>query len=148
MPRYWGERISAVVFILLAIYIGDMAREFPAGGGTFPLFAAGGVVVLSLLIIMDSFIGRDPERSAKIRLDFSYSAMKPVFVTAAVIVYVIAIFELGYFVSSALFLIGTSMMVGIRNPRTIVLTAVILFPVMYVFFEIFLHASLPQGLLI
>ena len=69
-------------------------------------------------------------------------------VTVAVIVYVIAIFELGYFVSSALFLVGTSVLVGIRNMRAIVLTGVVLFPLMYVFFELFLHANLPQGLLI
>ena len=112
MARYWGDRISAVVFIVLSVYFGDLALEFPAGGGIFPLFAAGGAVLLSLLIIMDSVIRRGPAQSAKIRFNLSYSAMKPALVTVTVIVYVIAIFELGYFVSSVLFLFGTSMLVS------------------------------------
>ena len=148
MPSYWGERITAVVLIALSLYLGAMAREFPAGGGIFPLFAAGGTVVLSLLMIMDTFIGRGKPRDSKVRFDIGYETLKPVFVTVAVIVYVIAIFELGYFVSSALFLVGTSVLVGIRNMRAIVLTGVVLFPLMYVFFELLLHANLPQGLLI
>ncbi len=148
MPSYWGERITAVVLIALSLYLGAMAREFPAGGGIFPLFAAGGTVVLSLLMIMDTFIGRGKPRDSKVRFDVGYETLKPVFVTVAVIVYVIAIFELGYFVSSALFLVGTSVLVGIRNMRAIVLTGVVLFPLMYVFFELLLHANLPQGLLI
>ena len=68
--------------------------------------------------------------------------------TLIVVVYVLAIFRLGYFTASVLFLFASTLAVGIRNYRTIALTAAILFPLMYVFFEILLQANLPQGFLI
>jgi putative tricarboxylic transport membrane protein len=148
MRRYWGERISAVVLILLSFYVGQMALEFPAGGGTFPLFSVGATVVMALLIILDTYLGRDPTLNQRIKFDFSYTAFKPTILTAVTIIYVLAIFELGYFVSSAIFLVVSTMLVGIRNYVTILITAVILFPLMYAFFELFLQANLPQGLLI
>ena len=148
MPRYWGERIAALVFIALSVYVAVPALEFPAGGGSFPLFAAGGIVFLSIMLIVDGILRRRPEADRPIDFSLSYSRLKPAFMTAIAIVYVLLIFRLGYFTASALFLFAATLMVGVRNIRMIALTAAILFPLMYVFFEIFLEANLPQGILI
>lgn len=148
MPRYWGERISAALFIVFAIYIGYLAQDFPANGGTFPLFAAGGSVFLALMIILDTFIKRRPGSEKHIDLAISYHRLKPLMLTVLVIVYVLAIFQLGYFTASILFLVISTLLVGIRNYKAIALTGVILFPLMYLFFEKLLQANLPQGALI
>lgn len=148
MPRYWGERITAVAIIGLALFFADMSTEFPAGGGTFPQFAAAGVILLSLLLILDSFVRRTPEAEEPVDFKLSYQRLKPLLLTVLVVVYVLAIFRLGYFAASFLFLVISTLMIGIRNYKAIAVTAAILFPVMYVFFEIFLNANLPQGVLI
>jgi len=63
------------------------------------------------------------------------------------VLYIIAIIEIGYFVSSILFLFITTYAVGIRNLKSVVLTGVILFPAIYGFFVLVLKAQLPQGIL-
>jgi hypothetical protein len=148
MTKYWGETLSAVAFILVALYLGNLALEFPAGGGTFPLFAIGGSIVLSVIIILDAQWFRRAEMSKKITFDFSYAACRPAIITILSIVYVLAIFELGYFTASVLFLVLSSLLIGLRDYKAIFLTAVILFPLMFIFFELFLKASLPRGILI
>ncbi len=148
MPRYWGERISAAAFIAFSVYIGYMALDFPAGGGTFPLFAAAGAVLLSLMIVLDTFIKKRPATAATAGPALSYHRLKPLVLTIIVVIYVLAIFRLGYFTASVLFLFASTLAVGIRNYRTIALTGVILFPLMYLFFEILLQANLPQGYLL
>ena len=45
-----------------------------------------------------------------------------------------------------LFLIGCSILIGLRDARTMGITAIILFPLMYAFFEGFLNAGLPKGI--
>lgn len=148
MPRYWGERIAAVAFIAFAFYIAILAQDFPAGGETFPLFAAGGSVLLALMIILDTFIRRRPGAEQPVDFKLTYHRLKPWLLTILAIVYVLAIFRLGYFTASLLFLAISTIMIGIRNYKAIALTAVILFPLMYLFFEVLLQANLPQGFLL
>lgn len=146
MPRYWAERLTALGCIAAAVYFGIIAFDFPANGGSFPLFAATGTVFLSLIMIVRSFLHADGEMAEPVRLDFSYRNMKPLIVCGLAILYVLAIFEIGYYVSSAAFLFAAAWMIGLRRMRAVVITAVILFPVMYAFFELFLHADMPRGL--
>ncbi len=173
MPGRWGTRIAAVCIIALSLYVWAEASEFPVGGGTFPLFTAGSAIVLCLIMLagtfpewadtIRNFLKRSDRpggkwlasmfrrkgagRDARIVFDFSYGKMKPLLMVVFSVIYVLAMFELGYFAASILFLFMATWMVGIRSLRAIALTAVILFPLMYVFFVVFLRANMPQGIL-
>lgn len=147
MRKYWGDRITGGICICLSIYFGWLALEFPAGGGTFPFFAAGGTIFLSLILIAISFISKKPDLRETIKFNFSYSSMKPVTLCILVALHMWSMFEIGYFTSCALFLVIATIMVGIRNYRAILATAIILFPSMYAFFVLFLKARLPRGIL-
>ncbi|MEE8394454.1 MAG: tripartite tricarboxylate transporter TctB family protein [bacterium] len=147
MSRAWGETIAAATWIGLSIYFAAIALEFPAGGGTFPLFSAGGTILLALLLIFRVWVKDRAAGREKIVFDFRYEKIKPMAVALLSVVYVVAIFEIGYFVSSILFLAIATYLVGIRNYRAVLLTGVVLFPLMYLFFVIFLQANLPRGLL-
>lgn len=146
MRRYWTERITALACIGIAVYFGILAFDFPAGGGDFPHFAAAGTIVLALLMLAGSFV-RAGAMSQRVTPDFSYAKVKPLLIALLVVLYVLAIFRLGYYTASILFLAISTGMVGIRNVKAVILTGVILFPAMYAFFEIFLHADLPRGVL-
>lgn len=147
MRKYWGERITAIICICLSIYFGWLALEFPAGGGTFPLFAAVGTIFLSLIMIANTFISKKPEWRERVRFDFSYEGMKPVLICILVALHMWSMFSIGYFTSCVLFLVIAPIMVGIRNYRAILITAIVLFPSMYAFFILFLKARLPRGIL-
>ncbi len=148
MPRYWGIRIAAAVYIVFSLYVGAQALEFPAGGGTFPLFAQICAILISGVLIAGSF--RPSVRKSDDPVDFrmTYARAKPLLLLALSIVYVFVIFELGYFASTVVFLFAASWMIGIRDIRTLLLTAAILIPAMYAFFIVFLQAPLPKGVLL
>lgn len=65
MRKYWGERVTAALCICLSFYFGWLALEFPAGGGTFPLFATGGTIFLSLIMLANSFFQQEAEIPGK-----------------------------------------------------------------------------------
>ncbi|MBX2885895.1 MAG: tripartite tricarboxylate transporter TctB family protein [Granulosicoccus sp.] len=144
----WGERIAALICSCLAIYMAYAAWEFPAGGNQFPVFSCIAIVAISMLMIVRSFFSPDVF-TEEFNLPFSIAAIvdhaKPLLLTATVIAYVFLIFKLGYYTSSFLFLIIVSFAVGVRNFKTIALTAIVTLPLMYAFFEVFLQAQMPRG---
>lgn len=149
MRRYQGELVTAAAIIALAGWIFWDAHGLPSGGGLFPMFAAGSTIVLGLYW-MASVVLRRSEESLHERLpfDWSYDNLKPMVVFALTLGYVASIDILGYFATTTLFILVTSIALGMRRARSIVVTLVVLLPVMYAFFVMFLGAQLPRGLLI
>jgi hypothetical protein len=147
LTKAWGTRITGLVCIALALYFGNLAKDFPANGGTFPIFAAAGTIILSLIMMATSFYKTGAIANKMIYLDLGYSQLKPIMLVVLSVLYIIAIVEIGYFVSSIFFLFLTTYAVGIRDLKAVVLTGIILFPTMYGFFVLLLKAQLPQGIL-
>ena len=145
IPLRLATFITSVSFICLAVLFAIESLEFPAGGELFPLFLFGCIILLSCMLIIEGFLKKAAKQSVQIKIDFF--TWKPLFVLLAVIIHVVFIFILGYFTSSLLFLIGCSVLIGLRDARAIGITAVVLFPLMYAFFEGFLKAGLPKGIL-
>lgn len=142
-----GERIAAVLSIAAAIFMTYVAWDFPAGGDQFPIFSCAAIIFIALLMIVRT-VTSPGVFDTKVRQALSLEHAKPMLLTAATVGYVVMIFELGYYTSSFLFLVIVSFAVGVRNLKVIALTAVITFPLMYAFFELFLQAALPRGILI
>ena len=147
MRKCWNERITAVACIAIAGFFGIIALDFPAGGDTFPLFAAGGTILLSILMIINSFISKSPDMKAKIKADWSYDQKKPLIILVVVLLHAWSMFIIGYFTSAILFFIVATLLVGIRQYKKIFITGLIVFPAIYAFFILFLKAQLPRGIL-
>ncbi len=146
MPIYIGKAITALSIIAISAYIWIASEEFPANVHQVPQFTSGMAMFLSLFLLFDAFCTRD--NSKKIEVDISYASNKQFLMFALVLVYVPAMFWIGYFTSSFLLLILGSLIVGVRSFKPIAITVIISLPLMYAFFEFFLHAQLPQGWLI
>ena len=144
IPLKLATYFTCLLFICLAIFFGLESLGFPAGGELFPLFLFGCIIFLCCLLAIEAFFKKTEQKSAQITIDFF--TWKPLFVSLAVIIHVIFIFVLGYFTSSLLFLISCSILIGLRDARAIAITAIVLFPLMYAFFEGFLNAGLPKGI--
>lgn len=145
LPLKIATYLTSLSFICLSILFGLESLNFPAGGELFPLFLFGCIILLSCLLSLESFLKKTKQQSVQIKIDFF--TWKPLFVSIAVIIHVIFIFILGYFTSSFLFLIGCSILIGLRDARAMGITAIVLFPLMYAFFEGFLNAGLPKDIL-
>ncbi len=147
----WGERIAALLCSAGAVFMAYIAWDFPAGGNQFPVFSCFAIIAVSILMLIRSKLAPGVFVSGT-KLSFSVENIveqaKPLLLTAAVIGYVLIIFELGYYTSSFLFLIIIAYVVGVRNLKTIALTAIVTLPLMYAFFELFLKAQMPRGVLL
>ncbi len=142
----WGERLAGVAFILLAIYMGNAARNFPAGGSTFPLFISALTIVISVIMIARTFLSpADYDRDW--RPKFTLAALKPIVITALIIGYVLVIFRVGYYASTFILLVALPFALGLRRPFFIICSAVGATAFLYALFELGLRANMPSGAL-
>ena len=146
LSKIWGQRITAAVCIAISLYFWNMAQEFPAGGGTFPIFTAASTIVLSLFMIAATFRDAGKKLAGRIELSLSYRNLKPPILVLLTCVYIVGMFQIGYFAASVLYLFLGTAIVGIRNFKSVILTAIILFPLLYIFFVVMLKARLPEGI--
>lgn len=143
----WGERIAAVLASLFAMFMMWIAWNFPANGDIFPKFCGFASIFVAGLMILRSvtspavFDGVIPEIPW-------WDEIKPLVITAGVVAYVNLFFVVGYYTTSALFLVVAAWLAGVRSIRAILITAVVTFPLMYAFFELFLEARMPRGFLV
>ena len=143
----WSLRLTCFFCIITSFYFLFLAKDFPAGGNIFPIFATATVIILALILMASTFIKSNVDNSKQFYLNINYNTFKPPFLILLSILYIIGITEIGYFVSSIAFLYITTYAVGIRNLKAITITGIILFPTMYGFFVFLLHAQLPRGIL-
>lgn len=143
----WGDRFFALLCSAGAAYMIYAAWDFPANGEIFPLFIGGAIIFVSVLMVIRTVLSPGVYAAAMARVDVP-ALVRPLAITAATVAYVLLIFQLGYFTTSALFMALLAYAVGVRSAKTIALTAIVTFPLLYAFFELFLNAQLPRGILI
>ncbi len=143
-----GPVIVYGLFVALAAYIIWIAHDMPSGGGVMPIFAASGVIALSLVRIVRDLRSVLARRLANIEMPFDLRVFRVIGMFALSAGYLFAIFILGYFTSTLLFLSLGALLLGVRDWRALVIAVLALIPLMYGFFVLFLGANLPRGLLI
>lgn len=144
-----GTAVVHFLFVLFGFWIIWMAHDLPGGGNMMPEFAAWGIILFSVLQIVGEI------RTAR-RAGVPVRAWPPVTVTflravmmlAITVVYFAAMFWVGYFVSTFLFVVAGAKALGVKSWRAIAITVVVLLPCLYGFFIMFLGAHLPKGWLI
>ncbi|MBO6784132.1 MAG: tripartite tricarboxylate transporter TctB family protein [Alphaproteobacteria bacterium] len=147
MSRIWAERLTALGMIAFAVIFLAQSTAFPGTSGTFPVFTQSVIILLAVIMIIRSFFTKDERFEGDVKFDFSYMGVKPVYVMAVAIAYGWAIFNVGFYVTSFVFYFLVTWMTGYRNMKVMAAVAVVLFPLMYVFFSIALDANLPTGIL-
>ena len=143
MPAYIGRALTALSLIGVSAYIWFASEEFPANGHQLPQFTSGIAILLAIFLLIDAF--RNGDRTEKVEFDFSFASKKQFVVLLLAVIYVPVMFEVGYFVTSFIFLVSAMLISGVRSPKTIAVTVVVTLPLMYAFFTLFLNAQLPDG---
>ena len=147
MSKLWAERLTALGMIAVAAFFLVESTDMPGTSGTFPQFTTIAIILLAVIMIVRSFFTHDKKLEGEVSVDFSYFGMKPVYVMVVGVVYAILIFQLGFYVTSVLFFFLVTWMTGYKNLKATAIVAVVLFPLMYLFFSIGLGADLPRGIL-
>lgn len=147
MSKLWAERLTALGMIAVAAFFLVQSTNMPGTSGTFPQFTTIVIILLAVIMIVRTLFTHDKTLTGEVRFDFSYFGMKPVYVMVVGVAYAILIFQIGFYVTSVLFFFLVTWMTGFRNLKVTAIVAVVLFPLMYVFFTISLGADLPSGVL-
>lgn len=148
MSKLWAERLTAITMIVVAGYFITQSIGLPGTSGTFPQFTEYVVIGLALIMFCRTFFTRDKKFTGDVSFDFSYVGLKPVYVMIVTVFYGYAVFEVGFYVTSILFYFLVIAMTGYRNLKVTGAVAIVLFPLMYLVFDIALDADLPEGILI
>ena len=148
MSKLAAERLTALGMIAVALIFLVQSIGWPGTSGAFPQFTEYMIILLALIMLARSFFTKDEKYEGEIKFDFSYTALKPLYVMIVGIAYAFAIFEIGFYASSFVFYFLVTYMTGIRNFKVMAAVAAVLFPVMYLFFTVALGADLPEGILI
>jgi hypothetical protein len=148
MSKLSAERLTALGMILVAGYFLTQSIGLPGTSGQFPQFTEYVIILLAVIMIVRTFFTRDERFEGDVHFDFSYDAMKPIWVMIMTIFYAYSVFRLGFYTTSIIFFFIATWMTGYRNLKVMGATALVLFPLMYLFFSIALDADLPKGVLI
>lgn len=148
MTKITAERLTALGMILFAGTFLVQSINFPGTSGTFPLFTVYVIILVAVIMIIRTFFTKDERFNGNVKFDFSYTGVKPVYVMVVAALYAWAIFNIGFYVTSFVFYFLVTYMTGFRRLKVMSAIAVVLFPLMYIFFTIALDANLPQGILL
>ena len=146
MPIYLAKALTACGLIAVSLYIWIVSEEFPANGHQIPQFTSGMTIFICLFLLFDAFEYR--KSAKKVKFDLSFAANKQYFVLLLSILFVPTIFVVGFFTASFFLLICGAVIVGVKSKKAIFLMVCLSLPLMYAFFELFLNAQLPRGVLI
>lgn len=150
--RYDTDRIAALfVFVFSAVFLWQLNYVNDRLDVIFPRTILTGMIVLSVVLFVKSFVKPDPQ---SIKAIFEIQNRGKVLAGAlGMVLWVLIIPWLGFAVTSVLALIALSIVLGKRAERTpvkLVSTAVVtlvIVSIIYYFFTAFMEVQLPHGIL-
>lgn len=156
--KKWNIGIAAVFFALSAgIFISTAEYAHPIGANTigqdpgsaiWPRTLALILCVLSVLMVIEGFIGKEFRDNGTAPIKFSAPEMRNVYLMLLIfVVYAVTLYFLGFIVASVLFITLTAYLLGEKNWLKCIIIAVIATAVIYALFKFALRVRLPQGLL-
>jgi hypothetical protein len=147
MNKIWKDRIIAITSILGSLYLMNQAREFPERGGVFPIFSFGIIILGSAVLFFSTFSRKAPASVAGEKNEkFNWSDAKPYLLVFLALMMTLLFDVLGYFFTTGLFLIFSSLILGTKKYRALFYTVVILLPLLYLFLVHGVQAVLPTGM--
>jgi putative tricarboxylic transport membrane protein len=128
----------AVIVWAFRLQVGTLLRPL---AGFFPLLVGVAVIVLSLILFVQGWLGRGEAPKAFGRWQ------KPVVMLAALGIYAFLLEPLGYIPSTIFIAAVTLRILGVVSWSLIAVSSVVLSVVVYVLFTQFLGVELPAGVL-
>ncbi len=149
------DQISGLIILLLAVFYLFKTTKLAIwkgttlGPGFFPLILSIALVALTILLLVKATLATK-EHSLSLPKGFFPSRsglLKLIYLTGALVVYVLTLQPLGYLLSTLLFLCVLFLAWDPKKPGLAIVVAVGTVLCSYVFFNLLLKVQLPKGLL-
>lgn len=149
--RQAGELVFVVLLLGLAVFLLWHAYEISgfeslASAGSFPMAAAFLMVVCALQFVWRAFKAK-PAFSGSVVAVFRSKVLPPVvlWVSLAMLVYMVLMDRMGFLASSYLFLVSTMLLLGSRRLWITLLVPAVFLGVIHLVFETLFSVILPAG---
>ena len=145
--RKYDKFLTIGLFILEAFYF-ILIKQLPAKAARYPYFVLGLMVFLTLLLAINTFLIKPKNTEDKEEDQFKGNLYGQFFLIMALsAVYVILIDIIGFFVTTAIYLFVTMVILKSNIKWNIVVS--IVFPIfLYLVFVLFLKVPVPRGFLL
>ena len=145
--RKYDRFLTIGLFILEAFYF-ILIKQLPAKAARYPYFVLGLMVFLTLLLAINTFLIKPKNTEDKEEDQFKGNLYGQFFLIMALsAVYVILIDIIGFFVTTAIYLFVTMIVLKSNIKWNIVVS--IVFPIfLYLVFVLFLKVPVPRGFLL
>ena len=145
--RKYDKFLTIGLFILEAFYF-ILIKQLPPKAARYPYFVLGLMVFLTLLLAINTFLIKPKNTEDKEEDQFKGNLYGQFFLIMALsAVYVILIDIIGFFVTTAIYLFVTMIVLKSNIKWNIVVS--IVFPIfLYLVFVLFLKVPVPRGFLL
>jgi len=142
------SRIQDVVIGILCAAVGiwgwTMTSKMPETTQMYTHVALGAFIVLAVILIVWSVIHAKTPSGEVVNVKVFKN---PMLTFLMILAYVLLLDKIGFFVASAIFMLGFMFFMGHRRWLTMILTTVGMLGFIYLLFIYELHVTLPHGIL-
>ncbi len=138
------DLVIGIVCAAVGIWAWIISLQFPATTQMYTHVALGAFIGLSAILIVWSVIHAKVPGGEVVQPAIFKN---PMLTFVMILVYVLLLDKIGFFVASAVFMLGFMWFMGYRKPLTMILTTVGMLGFIYLLFVYELHVSLPEGIL-
>lgn len=138
------EKVYSLSVTVISALLTVQAFRYPAESSHFPRFLCILMVLFSLISLSKALKDKDAERE---EISFASTIKLPLIVFITAIAYIFGIAYVGYFVSTAVYMLFMMLLFGEKRiiPMGVAIAAFII--VIYALFVHFLGLRLPEGIL-
>lgn len=138
------EKVYSLSVTAISALLTVQAFRYPAESSHFPRFLCVLMVLFSLISLSRALKEKEPKRE---EVTFASTIKLPLIVFLTAIAYIFGIAYIGYFVSTAVYMIFMMLLFGERRIVPIGAAIAVFIIVIYALFVHFLGLRLPEGIL-
>lgn len=138
------EKVYSLSVTAISALLTVQAFRYPAESSHFPRFLCVLMVLFSLISLSRALKEKEPKRE---EVTFASTVKLPLIVFLTAIAYIFGIAYIGYFVSTAVYMIFMMLLFGERRIVPIGAAIAVFIIVIYALFVHFLGLRLPEGIL-
>ena len=143
----WNLLSCVFIYAWSALFFFASLKIQDTGSRTFPMIMCGIAVALTTVFLVSILRHNDTSNGDGGEISFAGTGRAAV-MGALLIVYIIANYLFGFYISTALYMPAGMLFLGQRNWKPIVFVTGGLLATVYVFFDLILKMQMPSGLLI
>ncbi len=138
------DLVIGIICTAIGVWAWIISLQFPEATQMYTHVALGAFIGLAVILIVWSVLHAKVPGGETVNVK---TFGNPMLTFVMILVYVLLLDKIGFFVTSAVFMLGFMWFMGYRKVLTMILTTVGMLGFLYLLFVHELHVSLPDGIL-